>query len=69
MESVTISPKYQVVIPKGVRRRLSLSPGDAMMVIDLGDRIELLPARPASELRGLIKGRKASFQREKKDRI
>ncbi len=64
MPSVTISPKYQVVIPKAVRERYSLLPGDKVEVIELDGRIELVPIRPAKALRGFIKGVKNTFKRE-----
>lgn len=56
METVTISPKYQVVIPKSVRRRLELLPGQKVQAIVYEDRIELVPVRPARKLRGFLKG-------------
>ena len=51
MDTVTISPKYQVVIPKRVREQLRLTPGQTVQVIAFGDRIEFLPIRSARELR------------------
>ena len=56
METVTISPKYQVVIPKSIRDRLDLKPGQQVHVLSYGDRIEFLPVRPATETRGLLRG-------------
>ena len=56
METVTISPKFQVVIPKAIRQRLGLSPGRKIQAIVYGDRIELIPVRPAVELRGFLQG-------------
>lgn len=56
MTSVTISPKFQVVIPAAVRRAMKLSPGQKVRVIPLGGRIELIPERPLRELRGRYKG-------------
>ena len=56
MESVTVSPKYQVVIPKGIRRRLGLRPGQKIQAIEYNDRIELIPVRPIREMRGYLKG-------------
>lgn len=65
MNTVTISPKYQVVIPKAIRERLALTPGDRMEMIQLSDRIELIPIKSAKALRGIIKGVKNTFEREK----
>jgi AbrB family looped-hinge helix DNA binding protein len=64
MAAVTVSPKYQVVIPKDVRKRLGLSPGQKIQVIVYGDRIELIPVRPARRLRGFLKGIDTRVPRE-----
>ncbi len=56
MDPVTISPKFQVVIPKEVRERLNLVPGQKVQVVALDDRIELVPVRAARKLRGFLKG-------------
>lgn len=64
MAAVTVSPKFQVVIPKNVRERLSLSPGDKIEVIQIDERIELVPVKPIKALRGFLKGRENNFKRE-----
>lgn len=69
METVTISPKYQVVIPKSVREQLKLVPGQTVQVIAYGDRIEFLPVRSATELRGFLNCPDATFEREEVDRM
>jgi len=68
MEAVTISPKYQIVIPRSVRERINLQPGEKLQVISFDDRIELIPIRPMSEMKGFLKGLDASFERDK-DRL
>jgi AbrB family looped-hinge helix DNA binding protein len=68
MDTVTISPKFQVVIPRRLREQLGLKAGGKMRVIRYGDRIELLPARNASELRGFLKGMDTSVPRDR-DRV
>ncbi len=68
MDTVTISPKFQVVIPKAVREQLKLVPGQTVQVIAYGDRIEFLPMRTPSDVRGMLRGLDASFEREKVDR-
>ena len=68
MQSVTVSPKYQVVIPKTVRDSLNLRPGQKMQVIEYAGRIELVPERDIKELRGFVKGINTEFKREK-DRV
>lgn len=56
VDVVTISPKYQVVIPRAVRDQLNLVPGQKMQALVYDDRVELIPLRPATALRGFLKG-------------
>lgn len=56
METVTISPKFQVVIPKRIRERLRLRPGQKIQAIVYDDRIELVPVRPIQQMRGFLEG-------------
>jgi len=69
VEAVTISPKYQVVIPKSVRRQMRLVPGQKVQVIAYGDRIEFIPLKPARELRGMLRGLDTTFERDREDRV
>ena len=64
MQSVTVSPKYQVVIPKTVREALNLRPGQKMQVVEYNGRIELIPERDIKDLRGFLKGINTEFKRE-----
>ena len=64
MASVTVSPKFQVVIPKEVREKLGLSPGQKIQVVVYGDRIVLIPVRPTKQLRGFVKGIDTRVDRE-----
>ena len=68
MQTVTVSPKYQVVIPKNIREALKLQPGQKLRVIEYDGRIELIPDRDIAELRGFIKGIDTRLEREK-DRL
>ncbi|TES88216.1 MAG: AbrB/MazE/SpoVT family DNA-binding domain-containing protein [Desulfobacteraceae bacterium] len=68
MQTVTVSPKYQVVIPKTVRESLQLRPGQKMHVIEYDGRIEFIPERDINELRGFLKGINTDFEREE-DRV
>jgi len=68
MQTVTVSPKYQVVIPKAIRETLGLRPGQKMRVLGFDGRIELIPDRDIAELRGFIKGIDTRIEREK-DRV
>jgi AbrB family looped-hinge helix DNA binding protein len=69
MSTVTISPKYQVVIPRAVRERIQLQPGERLQVISFDDRIELVPVRPMRKMRGFLKGLDATFTRDEDDRV
>ena len=64
MNSVTVSPRFRVVIPQRVRERIGLKAGDRMQVVQVGDRIQLIPERPARELRGFLAGIDTSVPRE-----
>lgn len=68
METVTVSPKYQVVIPKKVRERLGVRPGQKVQVILYDNRIEMIPVKPIGEARGFLKGIDTSIEREE-DRL
>jgi AbrB family looped-hinge helix DNA binding protein len=68
MQTVTISPKYQIVIPKAIREALNLRPGQKLQVVEYGGRIEFIPERNLQELRGFLKGINTEIKREK-DRI
>ncbi|MDQ3605378.1 MAG: AbrB/MazE/SpoVT family DNA-binding domain-containing protein [Gemmatimonadota bacterium] len=68
MEKVTISPKFQVVIPRWVRERLNLKTGQQVQVIPYENRIEFIPLRPARELRGSLRGMSTDLKREQ-DRL
>ena len=64
MGTVTLSPKFQVVIPKAIREKLGLSPGQKIQAIVYGDRIELIPVRPIKSMRGFLKGIDTRVDRE-----
>ena len=64
MEAVKISPKFQVVIPKRLREALRLSPGQRVQMVVYGDRIEMIPLRKISEMKGFLKGIETGVERE-----
>ncbi len=68
MNTVTISTKFQVVIPKEVRNRLGIEAGQKFQIIEYGDRIELVPVKDMKTLRGFAKGITTAIKRER-DRI
>ena len=64
MDVVTISPKYQVVIPRAIREQLSLAPGQKMQAMIHDGRVELIPVQPAAALRGFLKGIDTTVDRD-----
>ncbi|HYB72845.1 MAG TPA: AbrB/MazE/SpoVT family DNA-binding domain-containing protein [Candidatus Sulfotelmatobacter sp.] len=68
METVTISPKFQVVIPKAIRRTLGLAPGQKVQALAYENRIEFIPVRPLKKMRGFLAGIDTRVPRER-DRV
>jgi len=68
MDTVTISPKFQVVIPRGIRKSLGLVPGQKVQALVYEDRIELIPLRPIRKMRGFLRGIDTTVPRER-DRV
>ena len=64
MTTITISPKFQIVIPKTIRDLLGLRPGQKVQAIAYEDRIELIPIRRMKEMRGFLRGIDTSVARE-----
>ena len=68
MTAVTVSPKFQVVIPKEVRESMGIFSGQKIQMLTYQNRIELIPIKPMSEMRGYLKGINTDIKREK-DRL
>ena len=68
MDTVTISPKFQVVIPRAIRKSLGLVPGQKVQALVYEDRIELIPLRPIRKMRGFLRGIDTAVPRER-DRV
>ncbi len=68
MQNVTVSSKYQVVLPRIIRKSLDLHPGQKVQVFLYNNRIEMIPVKPIKEARGFLKGIDTTVIREK-DRI
>jgi AbrB family looped-hinge helix DNA binding protein len=69
METVTLSSKYQLVLPRGARERLKLRPGMRITVLDKGGVLFLVPERPLKAYRGIARGASPKELRQKKDRL
>jgi len=68
MTAVTVSPKYQVVIPKAVRESMGIYSGQKIKVFTYQNRIELIPIKPMKKMKGFLKGINTEVSRDK-DRI
>ena len=68
MQTVTVSPKYQVVIPKLIRDKLEIAPGQKIQAILYNNRIEMIPIQPIKKMRGFLKGIDTNIARDE-DRL
>ncbi|GKT09321.1 AbrB/MazE/SpoVT family DNA-binding domain-containing protein [Desulforhabdus sp. TSK] len=64
MKAVTVSPKFQVVIPRDLRKSMDIQPGTKVQILQYENRIELIPLRSPKSLRGFLKGIDTSIDRE-----
>ncbi|MDO9468577.1 MAG: AbrB/MazE/SpoVT family DNA-binding domain-containing protein [Thiobacillus sp.] len=64
MNIVTVSPKYQIVIPRDLRRLLNIQPGQKLKARIQDDRIELIPEQPMTAARGFLSGIDTQVERE-----
>jgi AbrB family looped-hinge helix DNA binding protein len=64
MEIVTVSPKFQVVIPQAIREAMAIKAGEKMQVLGFGNRVEFIPVRPIQEMRGFLRGMDSTILRE-----
>jgi len=68
MSTTTISPKFQVVIPKDIREQLRLKSGQKMTVVVKGGIVSLIPEKPLESFRGFLKGMSNKNIRDEEDR-
>jgi AbrB family looped-hinge helix DNA binding protein len=64
METVLVSQKFQVVIPRTIRQALGIEPGQRLQALRYGDRVELVPVRPLAQARGFLAGLDSRLDRE-----
>jgi AbrB family looped-hinge helix DNA binding protein len=69
METVTVSKKYQIVIPKKLRIEAKIKPGDKMVAITKHGIIQYIPVRPLKETKGFILGLDTEELRDESERI
>lgn len=65
MTTVTVSPKFQVVIPQVIRDAMGIRPGQRIQALQYQDRIELIPLRPMRKARGMLKGIDTTIKRDR----
>ena len=65
MNTVTVSPKFQIVIPLEVRKRMKLEPGAKLMVIETPGGVRLVPLQPPAALRGIARGVATDIERDR----
>jgi AbrB family looped-hinge helix DNA binding protein len=68
MTRVRLSSKFQIVVPREIRERLRLRPGQQMTLLERGNTITVIPDQPLEKLRGILKGTPLDDLREKKER-
>jgi AbrB family looped-hinge helix DNA binding protein len=64
MDTVTVSPKFQIVIPRAIREALDIRVGQKVQVLRYNDRIELIPVRRIEDMRGFLAGIDTTVPRE-----
>ncbi len=69
MDTVTISSKYQVVIPRAIREKWNVKPGQKVRFIIYGNRLEMVPVRDIKSARGFLQGMSSDIEREEEDRV
>lgn len=69
MEAVTISSKFQVVIPEEIRKKAGINAKQKLVIIEKDGVIHLIPQRPIEEMRGFVKGVSGEKIRDEEDRF
>lgn len=69
MDTATISSKYQIVIPRAIREKWNVKPGQKVRFIIYGNRLEIVPVRDIKSARGFLKGMSSEIEREEEDRV
>ena len=69
MDTVRISSKFQMVIPRAIREKWAIKPGQKVRLIVYGNHLEVVPVRDIREMRGFLKGMSSDIQRDEEDRV
>jgi AbrB family looped-hinge helix DNA binding protein len=69
MDTVTISSKFQMVIPRAIREKWNIKPGQKVRLIVYGNHLEVVPVRDIRDARGFLKGMSSDIEREEEDRV
>lgn len=69
MAAVTVSSKYQIVIPREIRKSMDIRPGHKIDMVKINNHIVLVPVRDIKEMRGFLKGIDTEIEREEEDRL
>ncbi|HEX9303464.1 MAG TPA: AbrB/MazE/SpoVT family DNA-binding domain-containing protein [Thermoanaerobaculia bacterium] len=68
MAHAVVSTKFQVVIPKEIRREIGLKSGQVLQIISKSGVITMVPDQAIGRMRGYLQGMKTTALRDKKDR-
>jgi len=69
MDTVTLSSKYQIVIPRSIREKWQVKPGQKVRLIIFGKRLEIVPVCDIKDARGFLKGMSSEIEREEEYRV
>jgi AbrB family looped-hinge helix DNA binding protein len=64
MDTVVVSPEFQITNPSAIREALHLKAGQKLRVFCYADRVEFIPVRPIQQMRGFLRGMDTSIERE-----
>ena len=69
MATVKVSSRYQIVIPRAIREKWPIKPGQKVRLIVYGSHLEVVPLRDIREMRGFLKGMSSEVEREEEERV
>jgi len=69
METVTVSKKYQVVIPEKIRKVSGIKPGDKMIAISKHKVLHYVPVKSIKDSKGITPGLDTRDLRDETDSV